>query len=233
MKLTKRLKESRKLVVVDQSYKLDDAFAIIKKYEQAAKAKFNETVDVVFKLGVDPKDTNNTVRGAVAMPNGLGKNVRVAVIAKPERVAEAKAAGADLYGSDEFIDEIKAGKLDFDVCIATPDMMAAISKVGKILGPKGLMPNPKLGTVSDNITQAVKNAKSGQVEFKIDKAAIIHAGVGKIGFETAALKQNYIALYEAINSAKPASFKGIYIKGAFLTTTMGPSIRLDLASIVG
>jgi len=233
MKLCKRTKEARKLVVENQVYSLDAALDVLKTYEQKAKAKFDETVDIAFRLGVDPKDTNNMVRGAVPMPKGLGKSIRVAVITKAERIAEAKASGADLFGADDFIEEIKSGKLDFDVCIATPDVMALVSKVGKILGPKGLMPNPKLGTVSDNIKQAVKNAKSGQVEFKLDKAAIIHAPIGKLAFDKAALKENFLALYGAVSAAKPNSFKGIYLKGAFLTTTMGPSIRLDLGNIVG
>lgn len=233
MSLTKRTKEARKLVVEDQAYSLDQALDVLKAYEEKAKAKFNETVDIALKLGVDPKDTNNMVRGAVPMPNGLGKTVKVAVISKPERVAEAKAAGADLVGSEEFIEEIKSGKINFDVCIATPDVMALVSKVGKILGPKGLMPNPKLGTVSDDIKQAVKNAKAGQVEFKLDKASIIHAPIGKLGFDKKALKENFLALYGAINAAKPNSFKGVYLKGIYITTTMGPSIRLDLGNIVG
>lgn len=229
----KRIREASKLIDKTKQYALEDALGIIEKYAQKFKVKFDEAVDVVFKLGVDPKDTNNMVRGIVAMPNGLGKAVRVCVITKPDRVDEAKKAGADVFGAEDLIDEIKNGRMDFDVCIATPDMMAVVSKVGKVLGPKGLMPNPKLGTVSDNIKTAVKSAKTGQVEFKIEKAAIIHAAVGKISFSSKALRENFVAFYEAVQNAKPGNVKGIYMKEAYLTTTMGPSIKLDLLRIVG
>lgn len=229
----KRIREASKLIEAAKEYALDDALSVLGQYAQKFKTKFDEAVDVAFKLGVDPKDTNNMVRGIVAMPNGLGKTVKVCVITKPDRVDEAKKAGADIFGSEELIDEIKNGRCDFDVCIATPDMMASVSKVGKILGPKGLMPNPKLGTVSDDIKVAIKNAKAGQVEFKIEKAAIVHGAIGKLSFTSKALKENFVAFYEAVQNAKPNNVKGIYLKGVYLTTSMGPSIKLDLSRIVG
>lgn len=230
---TKRLQKAQE-VLADQSPKsLSEALGLIHKYAEVAKAKFDESVNVVFKLGVDPKQSDQMVRGAVAMPNGLGKTVRVAVVAKPERVKEALAAGADIAGSEEFIDEMKAGKLEFDVLIATPDMMVSISKLGKVLGPKGLMPNPKLGTVNEDITTAVKLAKSGQVEYKTEKAGLVHAAFGKLSFSKEALEQNFKALYDAVVAAKPASSKGVYMVYAYLSTSQGPSIRLDLARLLG
>jgi len=229
----KRIVNARKLVDENMTYSLDQAMEVLNSYAAQFKAKFDEAVDIVLKLGVDPKDTNNMVRGAVAMPYGLGKTVRVAVLTKAERVKEAKEAGADVYGADELIEEIKGGRLDFDVCIATPDMMSSISKIGKILGPKGLMPNPKLGTVSEDITAAVKAAKFGQAEFKIEKAGIIHAAVGKLSFEQKAIKGNIKAFYDAVMAAKPASVKNNYMKGIYLSTSQGISIKLDASSIVG
>jgi len=231
-KLSKRMQVVSKLADAEKFYSIDDALSLVAKYSEKGKVKFDETVDMVFKLGVDPKDTNNAVRGAVPMPNGLGKTIRVAVFTTPERIKEAKESGADVYGSDEFIEEVKTGKMDFDVCIATPDMMGAISKIGRILGPKGLMPNPKLGTVSEDIKDAVRRAKAGQVEFKTDKASLVHAPVGKISFTAKALRENILTLYEALLNAKPSNTKGIYMRNAYLSTTMGFSIRLDLASLV-
>ncbi len=231
-KLSKRLKKLSGLVDQNKAYSLEDALNIIGQYSTEGKAKFNETVDVVFKLGVDPRQSDQMVRGVVAMPNGLGKQVRVAVFVKPERIQEAKEAGADVVGSDELVEEVKNGKVDFDLCIATPDMMVKVGTLGKILGPKGLMPNPKLGTVSNDIAAAVKQAKSGQVEYKTEKAGLIHAGVGKVNFEAGALKENILALYSAVVSAKPASSKGIYMQKMHLSTTMGPAILLDLQKVV-
>jgi large subunit ribosomal protein L1 len=232
-KYGKRLVNARKLVDENKLYSIDQAIDLIGQYSAQFKVKFDEAVDIVLKLGVDPKDTNNMVRGAVAMPYGLGKVIRVAVIAKPERVKEAKEAGADVYGSEDLIEEIKAGRLDFDVCIATPDMMGSVSKVGKVLGPKGLMPNPKLGTVSDSINDAVKAAKFGQAEYKIEKAGIVHSAVGKTSFTQEALKGNIKAFYEAVLAAKPSSVKNNYMKGVYISTTMGFAIRLDASTIVG
>jgi large subunit ribosomal protein L1 len=229
----KRIKAARTKVDATKAIALVEAIKMLGKYSKEYKTKFDETIDVIFKLGVDAKQSDQYVRGAVAMPNGLGKSVRVAVICKADRVKEAKDAGADVAGAEEFLEDIKAGKLNFDVCIATPDMMPAVSKVGKVLGPKGLMPNPRLGTVSDNIKEAVKLAKAGQVEYKIDKAGIVHAAIGKLSFEEKAIKENFAALYDAVVAAKPSGAKGEYIKGIYLGSSMGPSIKLDLASLMG
>lgn len=230
---SKRFQKAEKVFQEVTVHSLDVALDTIHAYAKQAKAKFDETVDVVIKLGVDAKQTDQMVRGAVPMPHGLGKTIRVCVVTKAERVKEAQKAGADLAGADELVEEIKNGKINFDVCIATPDMMPAMSKLGKVLGPRGLMPNPKLGTVSENIELAVKNAKSGQVEFKIDKASLIHAPVGKVSFDKKALKENIIALYNAIIAAKPSASKGVYLRSFQVSTTMGPSLKLDLDKIVG
>lgn len=232
IKQSKRFRAAQKLVNQEQKYSLGDALDLVAGYA-AHKAKFNESLDVVIKLGIDAKQSDQMVRGAVAMPHGLGKEVRVAVFAKPERVKEAKDAGADVYGSEDLIEAVKDGKIDFDMCIATPDMMGLLSKIGKILGPKGLMPNPKLGTVAEDITAAVKAAKSGQVEYKTEKAGIVHASIGKIAFEKVALQENIIALYEAVLNAKPASSKGVYLRDFYISPTMGPAIRVDLEKIMG
>jgi large subunit ribosomal protein L1 len=229
----KRIKNAASIVNPDNKYSLDDAMNVIAEYKSKFKAKFDESLDVVFKLGVDPKQSDHMVRGAVPMPNGLGKKVVVAVIVPADRVKEAKDAGADIVGSEELIEEIKGGQINFDVLITQPSMMVAISKLGKVLGPKGLMPNPKLGTVTDNIVAAIKNAKSGQVEYKIDKAGIIHAAFGKISFDKEALKENFRALYNAVVNAKPQSMKGVYMKDIFVSTTQGVSIRLDLDKVMG
>jgi large subunit ribosomal protein L1 len=180
------------------------------------------------KLGVDPRHSDQMVRGVVSLPAGTGKNVRVAVICKDEKFDDAKAAGADLVGSNELIDEIKSGKINFDVCITTPDMMGLVGQVARILGPKGLMPNPKLGTVTVDITTAVKNAKSGQVEFRVEKAGIIHAGIGKLSFSNEDLVNNAKSFISAVVKAKPSGAKGVYLKGVYLSSTMGPSVKVDL-----
>lgn len=233
MSNTKRLKKAHEILGDKTPKSLPEALQLLQGYRDGAKAKFDETVNVVFKLGVDPKQSDQMVRGAVAMPNGLGKTVKVAVVAKPERVKEALDAGADIAGADEFIEDIKAGKLDFDTLIATPDMMVALSKLGKVLGPKGLMPNPKLGTVSDDITKAVKAAKSGQVEYKTEKAGLVHAAFGKLSFSVESLEQNFKALYDAVVAAKPATSKGVYMVYAYISSCQGPSIKLDLAKLMG
>jgi large subunit ribosomal protein L1 len=232
-KASKRLRKARELVNSEDKYSLDKALEMVGKYAAEFKAKFDESVEVAIELGVDPKQTDQMVRGAVAMPNGLGKEVRVAVFAKPDRVNEAKDAGADVYGSEELIEAVKGGKIDFDICIATPDMMGQMSKLGKVLGPKGMMPNPKLGTVTEDIKGAVKSVKAGQVEYKTEKAGIVHAAIGKISFSTKALKENILALYEAVLNAKPASSKGNYIRSFYLSSSMGLSIRVDLDKIMG
>ncbi len=232
-KIGKRVKEASKLVQAEKQYSLDEAIQVIAAYAKKGKAKFDESVEIALKLGVDPKQSDQLVRGAVAMPNGLGKTIRVAVFSEPERVKEAQSAGADICGSEDLIEIVKNGKIEFDVAIATPSMMASVSKLGKVLGPRGLMPNPKLGTVSNNIKEAVGKAKAGQVEFKVEKAGIVHAAVGKISFAPKAIKENIIALYDAILQAKPSSAKGIYMQSFYLSTSMGPSIRLDMTKVMG
>jgi large subunit ribosomal protein L1 len=211
--------------------KLYTAHEAINLLKSVAFTKFDQTLDVVLKLGVDPRHSDQMVRGMVSLPAGTGKTVRVAVFCKDDKIEAAKAAGADLVGSLELIESIKAGKIDFDICIATPDMMATIGQVAKILGPKGMMPNPKLGTVTPDVATAVRNAKSGQVEFRVEKAGIIHAGIGKISFAENDLFSNLKALVDAIQKAKPSGAKGTYMKQVFLSSTMGPSLRLDIASI--
>jgi large subunit ribosomal protein L1 len=228
----KRINSAKSLIQPDVMIALEDGLSKLIEYRDKHKAKYDETVEVVLNLGVDPRHSDQLVRGMVAMPHGLGKVVRIAVITRPERVEEARKAGADLVGSDELIDEIKAGKIDFDVCIATPDYMPKMAALGKVLGPKGLMPNPKLGTVSDDIVTAVKNAKFGQVEYKVEKAGIVHAGIGKISFSIEALKGNIMALYNAVLAAKPSGAKGVYMKKMYLTTSHGPSVPIDLKSIM-
>lgn len=224
----------KKLVAVkkdlDQTklYSLQEAIATLKKVKFA---KFDESLEVAINLGVDPRHSDQMVRGIVSLPAGTGKNVRVAVICKDEKVDEAKKAGADLAGSVVLIDDIKAGKVDFDVCIATPDMMGIVGQVARVLGPKGLMPNPKLGTVTADITTAVKNAKSGQVEFRVEKAGIVHAGLGKISFSEADLLKNAQALIGSVVKAKPAGAKGTYLKKVHLSSTMGPSLQVDISTI--
>jgi len=209
-------------------YSVKDAIKILK---QASFVKFDEVLEVAINLGVDPRHSDQMVRGVVSLPAGLGKDVKVAVICKDERVAEAKDAGADIAGSINVIDDIKAGKVDFDVCIATPDMMGMVGQVARILGPKGLMPNPKLGTVTADIATAVKNAKSGQVEYRVEKAGIIHAGLGKISFNEEDLLKNVEAFVSSVVKAKPAGAKGTYLKKIHMSTTMGPSVKVDLSTI--
>jgi len=224
----KHIRAAREKVDPAKLHSAKDAISLIK---DVAFTKFDQTLDVVFKLGVDPRHSDQMVRGMVSLPAGTGKTVRVAVFCKDDKVEAAKSAGADLVGSAELIDQIKAGKIDFDICIATPDMMAVIGQVAKILGPKGLMPNPKLGTVTPDVATAVKNAKSGQVEFRVEKAGIIHAGIGKLSFANDDLLSNLKALTDAVIKAKPAGAKGTYMKQIFLSSTMGPSVRVDLSSI--
>lgn len=225
----KRMKAARQAVDANRLYSLAEAVKLLKGN---AKTKFDETVDVAMNLGIDPKQSDQLVRGVVAMPNGLGKNVRVAVFAKGEKLDVAQKAGADLAGGDELVEAITKGEINFDVCIATPDMMGTVGKVAKILGPRGLMPNPKLGTVTPDVEKAVKAAKAGQVEFKVEKAAIVHAGVGKASFTEEAIAQNVKAFIDAVNRAKPAAAKGAYIRKISISTTMGPGVKLDLADVL-
>ena len=223
-KVSKRFQELLKKIDREKEYGVDEA---IKTVKDLKSAKFDETVEVALKLNVDPRHADQMIRGSVVLPAGTGKTVRVAVIAKEAKADEAKAAGADIAGGAEIIEDIQAGKMDFDVLIATPDMMGMVGKVGRVLGPKGLMPNPKTGTVTMDFAQAVKNAKGGQVNFRVDKHGNIHAGIGKASFSEEDLMKNFNAFLQAINKQKPASAKGRYIKHGALSLTMSPSIDLD------
>lgn len=229
-KYGKRLKKAYENIDHNDSYPIAEAVKIIK---DAATTKFDETVEVAINLGVDPKHADQMVRGTVTLPHGTGKALKVAVFAKGDKAQEAEAAGADLVGADDLAEKIQKGKIDFDRCIATPDMMAVVGKLGKILGPKGLMPNPKLGTVTQDVTSAIKAAKAGQIEFRVEKEGIIHAGVGKASFSNGDLEENIAAFVGAIIKAKPSGVKGIYLKRVSLTSTMGPGIRLNVAGASG
>jgi large subunit ribosomal protein L1 len=227
-KLTKRQKTYAGKVDSTKLYPIADALGIVK---ECAIAKFDESIDVSVHLGIDAKKSDQVVRGAVVMPNGTGKTKRVAVFAQGAKAEEAKAAGADIVGMDDLAAEIKAGKMDFDVVIASPDTMRIVGTLGQILGPRGLMPNPKVGTVTPDVAQAVRNAKAGQVQFRVDKAGIVHATIGRRSFESDRLVGNLRALIEALNKAKPASSKGIYLRKVALSSTMGVGVRVDAASI--
>ena len=198
-----------------------------------ATAKFDETVEIIYKLNVDPKHSDQMVRGVIGMPHGTGKQIRIAVFAKSEKQKEALDAGAEIVGAEDLVDQVKSGKIEFDRCIATPDMMASLGAVAKILGPKGLMPNPKLGTVTMNISEAVKAAKSGQVEYRVEKAGIVHAGCGKASFDSEKLFDNIKTLTNAIIKAKPSGAKGNYLKAVYISSTMGASCRVDLSTLIG
>jgi large subunit ribosomal protein L1 len=223
-KLSKRKQSLLEKIDRNKAYSIDEAVETVKSLKSA---NFDETVEVALNLNVDPRHADQMIRGSVVLPNGTGKTVRVAVFAKGAKIDEAKEAGADLVGSDELIADIQEGKIDFDIVIATPDMMGVLGKVARILGPKGLMPNPKTGTVTMDVAQAVKNAKGGQVNFRVDKKGNIHAGIGKVSFDVDKLKENLVTFVEKINRAKPASAKGRYIKNAALSLTMSPSVKLD------
>jgi large subunit ribosomal protein L1 len=225
----KRIKSAVAKVEPTKLYALSEAVSILKS---SGKTKFDQTVDVAINLGIDPTQSDQLVRGLVPMPHGLGKEVRVAVFAKGDKLEAAKKAGADVVGGDDLADQIQKGVINFDVCIATPDMMGTVGKIGKILGPRGLMPNPKLGTVTPDVEKAVKAAKAGQVEFKCEKAAIIHAGVGKLSFADNAISENIRSFIDAVNKAKPAGVKGNYIKKIAISSTMGPGIKIDLADVL-
>ncbi len=214
----------------DAHYPLDDAVRMIK---DRASAKFDETLELSMNLGVDPRHADQMVRGVVSLPKGTGKTVRVAVFARGDKAEEARAAGADVIGAEDLAETVRGGAIEFDRCIATPDMMAVVGKLGKILGPRGLMPNPKLGSVTQDVAAAVQAAKGGQVEFRVEKAGIIHAGVGKASFAEDDLKQNIRALADAVNKAKPSGGKGTYMKRMALSSSMGPGIKLDVQSVIG
>ncbi len=226
-KLGKRLKAAQESIDRNTSYRLEDAVKLLK---DCAKAKFDETVELSMNLGIDPRHADQQVRGVVQLPNGTGKNVRVAVFAKGDKADEAKEAGADIVGAEDLAEIIQGGKMDFDRCIATPDMMAVVGRLGKVLGPRGLMPNPKLGTVTPNVAEAIKAAKGGEVTFRAEKAGIVHVGVGKASFSEDALAANIRAVVGAIIKAKPSGSKGTYVKKVSVSSTMGPGMKLDLAS---
>ncbi len=224
----KRLTAAKATVDRNKLYALPEAIALIKSN---AKAKFDETVEFSMNLGIDPRHADQMVRGLISLPNGTGKTLRIGVFARNVKAAEATAAGADVVGAEDLAEKVQNGEINFDRCIATPDMMALVGKLGKILGPRGLMPNPKLGTVTMNVKDAVAAAKAGQVEFRAEKAGIIHAGIGKASFEDDKLVQNIRALVDAVQKAKPTGAKGTYLQKAAISSTMGPGIRVDVASL--
>lgn len=228
-KITKRLKTLQEKVDANKNYSIDEAIATVKTL---ASAKFDETVEVALSLNVDPRHADQMVRGSVVLPAGTGKKVRVAVVAKDVKADEAKAAGADVVGAEDFIDDIAKGALNFDVLIATPNLMGALGKVARTLGPKGLMPSPKTGTVTMDVAQAVKNAKGGQVNFRVDKQGNIHAGIGKVSFSKEKLNENFQTFVRAINKHKPATAKGRYMKSAAISLTMSPSLSLDVQELL-
>jgi len=228
-KLGKRTTAARAKVDTQKIYAVDAAVKLVK---ENAKAKFDETIEIAVNLGVDPKHADQMVRGVVNLPNGTGRDVRVAVFARDKKADEARAAGADIVGAEDLFETVNGGKVDFDRVIATPDMMGLVGRLGKVLGPKGLMPNPKVGSVTMNVTQAVKDAKGGSVEFRVEKAGIIHAGIGKASFTQAALEQNLRAFVSALLKAKPSGAKGTYVKKIGLSSTMGPGVAVDTASAI-
>ena len=224
----KRMKAQLAKVDRLKNYPLDDALKILKG---TASAKFDESVDVAINLGIDAKKSEQNVRGTAVMPRGTGKKVRVAVFAEGNAAEAAKKAGADIVGFQDLADQIKQGKIEFDLAIATPEAMKIVGQLGQILGPRGLMPNPKVGTVTPNVAKAVENAKAGQVQFRTDKAGIVHVAIGKASFEAEALKENFMSLIAAVNKAKPAASKGAFLKKVTISTTMGPGIRLDTSGL--
>ena len=227
-KLTKKQKAFVVKVDANKLYPFAEAITIVK---DCANAKFDESIDVAIQLGIDAKKSDQVVRGAVVMPNGTGKTKRVAVFAQGAKAEEAKAAGADIVGMDDLAAEIKAGKMDFDVVIASPDAMRIVGTLGQVLGPRGLMPNPKVGTVTPDVAQAVRNAKAGQVQFRVDKAGIIHGTIGRRSFDSDKLQGNLVALLDALTKAKPATSKGVYLRKVAVSSTMGVGVRVDMPSI--
>jgi len=229
-KLTKKQKAQTGTVDATKMYGVDEAIGIVKSL---ATSKFDETVEVALNLGVDPRHADQMVRGVVNLPKGTGKDVRVAVFAKGAKADEATKAGADKVGAEDLMEEMQGGKVDYDRVIATPDMMGVVGRLGKVLGPKGLMPNPKLGTVTMDVTKAVTDAKSGQVEFRVEKAGIIHAGIGKASFSEGDLKENFTAFVDAIVKAKPSGAKGKFVKKLSISSTMGPGVKVNLEEVAG
>ena len=226
--ISKRTKTLRTKVDRDKTYPVADAIKLVK---DGATAKFNESIDVAINLGIDAKKSDQTVRGAMVLPQGTGKTVRVAVFAQGDKAQAAKDAGADIVGFEDLAAQVKEGKIDFDVAIATPDAMRVVGQLGQVLGPRGLMPNPKVGTVTPNVAEAVKNAKAGQVQYRADKAGIVQCTIGRASFTEDALKENLLALIDAVNKARPANTKGIYLKKVSVSSTMGPGVRVDQGSL--
>ena len=225
----KRYKTALSKIDINKNYSVSDAVKILK---ENSTAKFDETIDIAMNLGVDPKHSDQMVRGMVTLPSGSGKTIKVGVFAKGEKADEAKAAGADFVGSDDLAEKIQKGDIPFDRCIATPDMMVVVGKLGKVLGPKGMMPNPKLGTVTQDISKAVNDAKGGQIEFRVEKAGIIHAGIGKSSFSEDQIIANLKAFTKAVNSSKPSGAKGTFIKKISISSSVGPGIRVDVSSLI-
>ena len=224
----KRIRAAREKVDANKVYSVEEAVKLVKG---AASAKFDETVEISLNLGVDPRHADQMVRGVCQLPAGSGKNVRVAVFARGDKAEEAKAAGADLVGAEDLMESVQAGNMDFDRCIATPDMMAVVGRLGKVLGPRGLMPNPKLGTVTPNVADAVAAAKGGQVEYRVEKQGIIHGGVGKASFDEAAIVENVNSFISAVVKAKPSGAKGTYVKRVAMSSSMGPGLKIDVATL--
>ncbi|MDQ3264908.1 MAG: 50S ribosomal protein L1 [Myxococcota bacterium] len=228
----KKFRASAELVDRNKRYGVTEAFKLLKQTAEKRGTKYDQSVDVALNLGVDPKHADQMVRGAVVLPNGIGKTVRVAVFAKGDKIKEAEAAGADVIGAEDLQKKIEEGFLDFDTVIATPDMMGVVGRLGKVLGPRGLMPNPKTGTVTPDLTKAIKEAKGGKVEFRAEKAGIVHVPVGKASFDAEKLEQNFTALIDLVMKLKPATAKGVYLQGIAVSTTMGPGIKVDTSEIL-
>jgi len=226
--ISKRTKDLRAKIDRSKAYPIADAIKLVK---EGASAKFNESVDVAINLGIDAKKSDQTVRGSIVLPKGTGKSVRVAVFAQGEKAQAAKDAGADIVGFEDLAAQVKEGKIDFDVAIATPDAMRVVGQLGQVLGPRGLMPNPKVGTVTPNVADAVKNAKAGQVQYRADKSGIVQCTIGRASFTEDALKENFLALMDALNKSRPSGTKGIYLKKVSVSSTMGPGVRVDQASL--
>jgi large subunit ribosomal protein L1 len=227
-KIAKRVSKTREGIDPNKAYALGDALKLLK---DRSSVKFDETIEVAMNLGVDPRHADQMVRGVVNLPNGTGRSVRVAVFARGDKADEARAAGADIVGAEDLVDIVQKGTIDFDRCIATPDMMPLVGRLGKVLGPRGMMPNPKVGTVTTDVAAAVKASKGGAVEFRVEKAGIVHAGVGKVSFDVKALEENIRAFTDAVTKAKPAGAKGNYVKKVSVTSTMGPGLKLDVATL--
>ena len=228
MSIGKRLKKAREGVDREKLYPLDEAIKMVK---ERAKSKFDETIEIAINLGVDPRHADQMVRGVVNLPNGTGRTLRVGVFARGAKADEARAAGADVVGAEDLVEKVNNGQIDFERCIATPDMMPLVGRLGKVLGPRGMMPNPKVGTVTMDVTQAVKDAKGGAIEFRTEKTGIIHAGIGKASFTEEAILANVRALVDALNKAKPSGAKGTYIKKISLSSTMGPGFKVEAGSV--